>query len=147
VAVGACRLAALVRDDHPFARRDSVDLAELAAEPLIVWGRAVNPALYDEFASAMDATGAPWALVGTAAGAVEVAARVMSGFGVGVVLEPVAQAHRIDGVRAVTVRDGPVVSRTLVWRRDDRSELLGAFVAAMRRRAAQPSRGSRNDDR
>jgi hypothetical protein len=112
-----------------------------------VWARAVNPALYDRFAAAMDATGAPWALVGTAAGAVEVAARVMSGFGVGVVLETMAHTTRIEGVRAVPVHDGPIVSRTLVWRRDDRSELLGAFVAVLRRRAAQASRGSRNGDR
>jgi DNA-binding transcriptional LysR family regulator len=147
VKVGSSRLAALVREDHPFAGRESVDLAELAAEPLIAWGRAVNPSLYDEFASAMDATGAPWALVGTTAGAVEVAARVMSGFGTGVLLESVASAHRIDGVCAVAVRDGPVFDRVLVWRRDERSELLGAFVAAMRRRAAQDRRGSRSDER
>jgi hypothetical protein len=107
----------------------------------------VNPALYDEFAAAMDATGAPWALVGTTAGAVEVAARVMSGFGIGVLLESVARAQPIDGVCAVTVRNGPVVDRQLVWRRDDRSELVGAFVAAMRRRASQERRGSRNGDR
>jgi DNA-binding transcriptional LysR family regulator len=145
--VAGARLAAVVRDDHPFAGRDTVDLAELAAEPLIAWGRTVNPALYDCFAQAMDATGAPWALVGTATGAVEVAARVVSGFGTGVLLESVAQSQPIAGVSAVPLRDGPVVTRALVWRRDDRSELLGAFVAAVRRSAAQPRRGSRNDDR
>jgi DNA-binding transcriptional LysR family regulator len=145
--VGASRLAALVRADHALASRESVDLADLAVEPLIVWGRAVNPALYDRFAAAMDATGAPWALVGTAAGAVEVAARVVSGFGVGVVLETMARTPRIEGVRAVPVRDGPLIGRTLVWRRDDRSELLGAFVAVMQRRSAQDRRGSRSGDR
>jgi hypothetical protein len=40
-----------------------------------------------------------------------------------------------------------VICRTLVWRRDDRSELLGAFVAVMRRRARQAERGSRNGER
>jgi DNA-binding transcriptional LysR family regulator len=145
-AVGASRLAALVRSDHAFAGRHEVDLAEVASEPLIAWGRAVNPALYDVFAAAMDSTGAPWALVGTTAGAVEVAARVVSGFGIGVLLDTVARAQPIDGVHVVTLRDGPTVDRLLVWRRDDRSELLGAFVAAVRRRADQASRGSRSDD-
>jgi DNA-binding transcriptional LysR family regulator len=146
-AVGGSRLAVIVRDDHAFATRDSIDLAELAAEPIIAWGRAVNPALYDAFAGAMDATGRPWALVGTTAGAVEVAARVMSGFGIGLLLEAVALAQPIAGVRAVPVRDGPYFERTLVWRADDRSELLGAFVGAVRRRAGAQRRGSRSDER
>jgi DNA-binding transcriptional LysR family regulator len=133
--VGTSKLTAMVRDDHPFADRGAVTLAELAAEPLIAWGRSVNPALYDLFAGAMDATGAPWALVGTASGAVDVAARVVSGFGVGVLFESVAAARPIDGVRCVALRDAPAVPKTLVWRADDRSELLGAFIAALCRRS------------
>jgi DNA-binding transcriptional LysR family regulator len=148
--VDVSRLAAVVRPDHPFAARDSVDLVELAAEPLVVWSRSVNPALYDQFAAAMDESGAPWALVGAASGAVEVAARVVSGFGVGVLLEAVARAQPVEGVCAVPLRDGPEIPRTLVWRADDRSELVGAFVAAVRartRRQRSGERGSRSDDR
>ena len=65
-------------------------------------------------------------------------------------LDTVARAQPIDGVRVLTVRDSPAISRTLVWRSDERSELVGAFVAAVRQRAGQPgesSRGSRSVER
>jgi DNA-binding transcriptional LysR family regulator len=127
---------AMVRPDHPLAASGSATLADLADEPLIAWGRAVNPALYDRFATAMDATGRPWALVGTASGAIEVAARVASGFGVGVLFDAVAGAQPLAEVRCVQLEDAPTVPLALVWREDDRSEVLAGFLALMRRGVA-----------
>src|SRR5690606_31774521 len=100
-------------------------------------------------AAAMDATGKPWAMVGAASGAVEVAARVVSGFGVGVLLDVVAREGPVAGVCAVPLRDGPTLIRTLVWRADDRSELVGAFVDAVSargRRQRSAPRESRTID-
>ena len=50
--VGASRLVAMVRDDHPLASASEATMADVVDEPLIAWGRAVNPALYDRFAGA-----------------------------------------------------------------------------------------------
>jgi len=134
--VGASRLVAMVRDDHPLASASEATMADVVDEPLIAWGRAVNPALYDRFAGAMDATGRPWALVGTATGAIEVAARVASGFGVGVLFEAVTGTEAMAGVRCVPLVDGPQIPQVLVWRRDDGSEVLAGFITVIRRAAA-----------
>ncbi len=65
----------------------------------------------------MDATGAPWTLVGTASGAENVAARVLAGFGVGIVFDSVAAARPIPGVSYLPLGLGaPLVERWLVWR-------------------------------
>jgi DNA-binding transcriptional LysR family regulator len=145
--IGSSRLVAMVRHDHPLASADEATMADVVDEPLIAWGRGVNPSLYDCFASAMDATGRPWALVGTATGAVEVAARVASGFGVGVLFAAVAEAQPIAGVRCIPLIDAPVIEKVLVWRRDDRSEVLAGFVTALRQaavgRAAASDRSAR----
>jgi DNA-binding transcriptional LysR family regulator len=128
VVIGRSCLVAMVPAGHPFASRSEVDLADLAGEPLIAWPRAVNPALYDCFAEAMDAAGPPWALVGTASGAVDVATRVISGFGVGVLFESVAAARPIVGVQYARLRDGPTVDRVAVWRRNDQRASLRALI-------------------
>ncbi|WP_348240797.1 hypothetical protein, partial [Salmonella enterica] len=80
-------------------------LAELAHEPLIGWPRSVNPVSYDRFARAMDDTGVPWTLVGTAAGPDNVAARVLSGFGVGISFGSFVELRPLEGVRYVPVVD------------------------------------------
>ena len=136
--VGTSRLVAVVPSDHPFATAGAVALVDLASEPLIAWPRAANPALYDAFAGAMDATGAPWTLVGTAGGAENVAARVLAGFGVGIVFDSVAEARAIPGVSYLPLGLGaPLLERRLVWRADDRDPALLEFVALVRERVSR----------
>ena len=133
LAIGVSRLVAVVPEDHALARASTISLVELAREPLIAWPRAANPALYDSFARAMDTTGAPWTLVGTASGAESVAARVLAGFGVGIVFDSVAAARPIPGVAYVELGTGaPPVGQWLVWRRDEQSAALRLFVELIR---------------
>jgi DNA-binding transcriptional LysR family regulator len=141
LVIGDLELVAVVRDDHPLARGSVVSLVELAREPLIAWPRAANPPLYDRFARAMDDTGAPWTLVGTAAGAENTAARVLAGFGVGLVFDSVGAGRPIPGVSYVALGPGaPRFERRLVWRRDERSRALAQFVDLARAQLVEPPR-------
>ncbi len=131
--LGELRLVALVPDEHPFASLDELAMTDLGTEPLIAWPRTANPALYDRFAAAMDRTGQPWTLVGTAIGAANVASRVLAGFGVGVLFESEAAANTLPGVTSVVLRAGaPEVNRKLVWRSGDRDEGLLRFIEAIK---------------
>jgi len=139
LVIGTSRLVAVVPSDHPIATMRNVALVDLAGEPLIAWPRAANPALYDTFAGTMDATGAPWTLVGTASGAENVAARVLAGFGVGIVFDSVAAARPIPGVTYVSLgRGAPLAERRLVWHADEGSPAITEFVALVRDRTTTP---------
>jgi DNA-binding transcriptional LysR family regulator len=126
-----------VPSDHPLARQASASLAEIAREPLIGWPRTINPALYDRFAAAMDATGVPWTLVGTAVGADNVAARVLSGFGIGMIFESFMPSRPPDGIAYVPIGDDAAhVDRVLVWPKDERHAALPTFVSLATKRLA-----------
>jgi DNA-binding transcriptional LysR family regulator len=124
-----CRIAAVVPTDHPLAERRHVTVEELTAEPLILWDRAVNPRAYDALTAALGATGAPWTYVGTASGIDNVVARVLSGFGVGIVFESFARSRPVRGVVAVPV-DAPLadLDRVILWRAGNRHPVLAPFV-------------------
>jgi len=131
-SIGEIRLVVLVPHDHPFARLNELALADLVSEPLIAWPRAANPALYDRFAQAMDGTGEPWTLVGTAVGGANVASRVLAGFGVGVLFESEAAANPLPGVTRVPLGRGmPKIERNLVWRSGSTDEGLLRFLEAV----------------
>jgi hypothetical protein len=77
----------------------------------------------------MDDTGVAWTLVGTAAGPDNVAARVLSGFGIGLVFASAAELRPVEGIRYVpVVGDQPVIERVLFWRSDTRHPALAPFV-------------------
>jgi DNA-binding transcriptional LysR family regulator len=137
LVVDEAPFVAVVPAGHPFAGAAAVDLATVAGEPLIGFPRAIHPRLYDRLAAALDATDRPWSLVGTAVGIVDVAARVLTGQGVGIVFAPEAAARPLDGVVAVPIADGPAVERTLVWRRDERHPAVPRFVALARAELAR----------
>lgn len=114
--VGETAIVVVVAAGHRFARAGTTTLAELAAEPLVVFPREGNPNLYDLFAAAMDRTGRPWRVVATADDVENLAARALSGVGVSVALAAAIGTAPVEGVVAVPVRDAPAVAKVLVWR-------------------------------
>jgi DNA-binding transcriptional LysR family regulator len=135
VELGPAEFVAVVPPYHRFAKRESLSVKELASEPLIGWPRAVNPTAYDRFARAMDDTGHAWTLVGAASGPENVAARVLSDFGVGVCFASAAQARPLDGVAYIPLPDlRPDVERVLYWRRGETHPALKPFVRIATRR-------------
>ena len=127
------RFVAVVPEGHPLAEHEhdpvGIPLAAIAGEPLVAWPKATNPQLYDLLARALDRTKVAWRLVDTVTGVHNVAARVLSGLGVGVLFEGVARPRPIEGVRYVTIGAGaPHCDRRLVWRNDERHVALAPFV-------------------
>jgi DNA-binding transcriptional LysR family regulator len=128
-ALERCRLVAILPVGHPLATQASIRVDDLTTEPLIVWERAANPRIYDELAEAMGRTGEPWTYVGTASGIENVAARVLSGFGIGIMFESFAPSRRIEGVVIVPI-ELPLadLDRVVLWRANDRHPALAPFV-------------------
>lgn len=123
------RLVAVLPDRHPLGREAEVPLRAIADEPLIGWPREINPQLYDRFAEALHRTGKPLAPAGTVVGGDNVAARVLAGFGVGIVFEHQALRQPVPGVRYVPIAEVvPGLDRHLVWRVDERHPALPGFV-------------------
>jgi DNA-binding transcriptional LysR family regulator len=127
-SLGFTRLMAVVPRQHEYAMRESVSLHDIAREPLIGWPRAINPVSFDRFAQAMDATGAPWTLVGTTTGPDNVAARVLSGFGIAIGFESLVEVQRMAGLAYVPLSgDRPVIHRMMFWRADAQHPALSTF--------------------
>lgn len=126
--LGATRLVAVVPGQHEYATLDSVSLRDIAREPLIGWPRAINPVSFDRFARAMDDTGAPWTLVGTTTGPDNVAARVLSGFGIAIGFESLVEVEPMVGLAYVPLSgDRPVIDRMMFWRSDAQHPALATF--------------------
>jgi DNA-binding transcriptional LysR family regulator len=116
--IASCGYVVLVPETDPLAREKFLTLDRLAAEPLITWPRASNPLMYDRFAAAMDATGKPWSLVATATGIANLASRVMSSQGVGIIAAAVMRRHAFDGLCAVPLTHPTLrADRSLLWRK------------------------------
>lgn len=124
-----CRLAAVLPTDHALAPRAQLAIDDLTAEPLILWDRSVNPRAYDALTAALSDTGAPWTYVGTASGIDNVMARVLSGFGVGVIFESFAPARPVPGVVTVPIDlQLADLDRVVLWRAGNRHPVIAPFV-------------------
>ncbi len=134
LAVGAVGYVAIVQDSSPLADLKVLPLSRLTAEPLITWPRAANPLVYDRFAGAMNSTGNPWSLIATATGIANLASRVMSGQGVGVVPATAVANRQFRGLSYLPLGEGgPVLDRTLIWYKQAPHLLLPTFVKIVRR--------------
>jgi DNA-binding transcriptional LysR family regulator len=139
LVVGHAEFVAVVPSSHPLAKLESAPIERLAEEPLIGWPRMLNPGLYDRFANAMDGTNRPWSLVGTTIGVDNVAARVLSGHGIGIVPEPMAPARPPEGIRLLPIVGGPTLDRVLLWRRDDASKAARVFSELLQKEMLEQS--------
>jgi DNA-binding transcriptional LysR family regulator len=126
------RLVALLPEAHPLAREDAIPLFALADEEFIVFPREIAPRLHDAFMSIYRR------------GGFEPRVRNESfhtGWDLGVLAEipAVAMAPQTvagglpDGIAAVAISEPTDALETcLVWRSDDSSATVAAFVAAAR---------------
>jgi DNA-binding transcriptional LysR family regulator len=137
--VETCPLSLVLPAAHPLARRELLTLADIAPEPLVGWPRAANPVAYDRFAAAMDATGSPWTLVGTALGADDLLARVLSGFGIGLAYGSGTGAEAFPGAVCRPLDEpGLRFTRTLAWRSEEAHLALAPFVELIGRHHGVP---------
>ena len=126
------RFVALLPDAHPLTREDAIPLSALADEQFIVFPREIAPRLHDAFMSIFRRAG------------FEPRVRIESfhtGWDLGVLAEipAVAMAPQTiagglpDGIVAVAISEPTDALETcLVWRADDDSATVEAFVAVAR---------------
>ncbi len=125
-------VVAVVGPQHPLAGRGSVPVGELGEQPCVLFRRAQSPALHDAITHAAARAGTELDVaeevddpLGTA---VVVAARPLMGFA------SAARAGRAgaQGLVSVALTDPvPRVSLHAVWRGDDASPVLDAFLGSL----------------
>jgi DNA-binding transcriptional LysR family regulator len=114
--------------DNPLAKKTSVHLKELAGQPFVMFARRWWPALYDRHLELCRQAGFEMQISEETGRMDTGMRRVAAGAGVMITMAHIAQ-RKIPGVACLTLRDWPLKYQShLVWRRDDSSALLAAFV-------------------
>ena len=113
---------------HPAAARPVLHLADVAAEPLVIFPRQIAPSLYDALLAAYRARGATPQIAQEAIQMQTIVNLVSAGMGLAWVPEAVTRLQR-PGVVYRAVADAPLRCQTsLVWR-DQGPPVVQRFVA------------------
>lgn len=125
---------------HPLARRKAIRIAEIVNEPLILYPSKIRPGLVDDVMVLMAREGARPRVVQEVTDVVTAVALVASGFGICVTPEA-ASSLRLPGVVYRSIKDKPPPSIELacLYRRDDESPILAAFLAITRKYRPAPA--------
>lgn len=125
-------LVAAVPADHPAARMPALRLADLAADPFVVFPRALGPGFWDLIVHACGAAGFSPRILYEASEIHTMVGLVAAGSGVALVPEPVRRLA-LDGVRYVPLQDPrPALRLALVWHREWYPPTLERFVEVAR---------------
>ncbi|HLG56531.1 MAG TPA: LysR family transcriptional regulator [Vicinamibacterales bacterium] len=138
------RFVAILGDTHPLASRKTVKLAELAAEPLLMYDRSVGPGVYDKTLELIRAAGIQPSVVGTqpppyAQGAMMLVAS-RQGYYIGIA-SPFTQTHLTSGVAVVPLNEPNArLEVRIAWARNQISGCIREFVRSARE-VFDPTRG------
>ena len=126
-------LVVALPDQHPLATQASPALAELLAQPLVIFPRRIVPSLYDAIFAMYHAAGHSPQVVQEAIQMQTIVNLVSAGLGMAWVPESVRQFQR-PGVGYRSVRPGkgqtlPASETSLVWAAGDGSPALARLVA------------------
>ncbi|MGH9376749.1 MAG: LysR substrate-binding domain-containing protein [Terriglobia bacterium] len=123
---------AALPSSHPLAKREKICLQDLAGDPFVIFPRTRGPGFYDEIVGLCLAAGFSPRITQEAPGTQTVVSLVAAAIGVAVV--PASITHvRIEGVVFKALHKPQAqTAMTLVWRPDDPSPVLQAFVQVVR---------------
>jgi DNA-binding transcriptional LysR family regulator len=125
------RTVAAIPVGHPLAKLRRVALKRLAAEPLVLFPRQQAPGFHDLLTGRLAATGGSPQVVQYAPEMLTIIGLVAAGIGVSPV--PASLAHLgLDGVTYRPLSGAPDTELLAVYRADDRSPLVEAFIADAR---------------
>jgi DNA-binding transcriptional LysR family regulator len=113
---------------HPAAARPVLHLADVAAEPLVIFPRQIAPSLYDALLSAYRARGATPQIAQEAIQMQTIVNLVSAGIGLAWVPEAVTRLQR-PGVVYRAVADAPLRCQTSLVGRDRGPPVVQRFVA------------------
>jgi DNA-binding transcriptional LysR family regulator len=144
------QFVALLADTHPLASRKSVQLVELANEPLLMYDRCVGPGVYDKTLALFRAAGVHPQMIPAqpppyAHGAMMLVAS-RQGYYVGIA-SPFTQTHRVSGIAVVPLNEPNArLEVRIAWRQNDTSRCVSEFVrsarAAFRRKSDETRSGA-----
>ncbi|MFI6499307.1 LysR family transcriptional regulator [Nonomuraea typhae] len=123
--------ALLVPAGHPFARRVSVCVEDLARAPLIVMAGESPQYWLDNIYPRVTPEGRPIAHAAAAVYWAEVLSMVASGLGVSPASLRAAEYHSRPGIVFVPFSDAPPLEYGLMWRRDGYTARVRAFVETL----------------
>jgi DNA-binding transcriptional LysR family regulator len=129
-----CGYTALMLNEHPLANETELSLTQLAAEPLVLTPRDLNPHLFDRVLDAFIHVGLTPKLMPAAFG--NLSTQVLTGRGIGLLPTLAVPEPRLSGVRYIPLGPGgPVVARALVWLRDQPWAHLADLIECLNRPA------------
>ncbi len=124
-------MAALPRS-HPLAERKKICLRELAQDPFVIFFRTRGAGFYDEIVTLCQQAGFSPRVVQEANGMQAVVSLVAARIGVAIVPASITKLRMEGVVYKPLCRPQALTAMTLVWRRDDHSPVLRAFVEVVR---------------
>jgi DNA-binding transcriptional LysR family regulator len=119
-------------DDHRLAGNESLELAELAGEPFVIFPREIAPQLYDMIISLCRDAGFTLEIAMEAYPAQSIIALVSSGVGLGFIAGEMQRQKRPGVVYRPLRGAGPQLSLGVAHHPDGVSPATGAFVDAAR---------------
>ena len=126
----------LLATTHPLAARTSIKLAELAAEPLLMYERCVGPAVYDKTLDLFRAASVRPRFVPGQPPPYSQAAMMLVASGEGYyvgIASRFTQTHRVSGVAVVAVDEpGARLDVRIAWRKVETSRAIREFVRSAR---------------
>ncbi len=120
---------------HAAAARDIVRFEEVAAEPLLIFPRAVAPSLFDAVLARYHVAGCAPRIAQEAIQLQTIVSLVSAGMGVAWVPASMTQLQRPGVAYRGVERDAPVAHTSLLWRED--TPVVRRFVAHVQAQLAQ----------
>ncbi len=131
--IGRERLVVAMPIDHPLRRHDVVQAQHWRGAPFVFFQRSVAPGLHDQLMGLFRRAGFAPQIVEEASEGHTLVGLVAAGLGVSLVPETLAQWRRGDVLYRPLAEPSAWVAMCLAWRRDERSEVVSAFVASARK--------------
>ncbi|KAB2385974.1 LysR family transcriptional regulator [Actinomadura montaniterrae] len=127
---------------HPFARRATVDVEELARVPMVAMSGAIPQYWLDHHYPGRTPQGRPIERAATAVYWAEVLSLVATGRGVSSVALRAEKYHARPGIVFVPFSDAPPIEYGLVWPRNGRTARVRAFCDTVMRQASKGERAT-----
>lgn len=126
-------LCVAMNRQHPLAARETLRLEDLAGEPFILFPNRGRPSLADEVVAQCRQAGYEPQVVQETSDVLSCIALVATGFGISVVPSSTTRL-RLAGVRYLPLAEpAPQVELNCMYRKDDASPLLRAFLEILHR--------------
>jgi DNA-binding transcriptional LysR family regulator len=133
--IASYQLVAVMSDDHPRARSDTISARDVAPLPLVLFDHSAATGIYEQLlagvrAGADDPLDVIEASIVTS-GQAAMLDRVRSGDSFTVVTRELYDAHAGDGLAAIPLEPPIEITAILIWRSNDTNDVLQQLIARL----------------